>query len=82
MSGADHLLNLTLENGWRVIRHLARNPNGTGGTFSQSYMVEKNGRYGFLKAFDFAEAFEPGRDCGFRFIRPCIPTRSRPLIPI
>ena len=62
MSGADHLLNLSLDNGWKVIRHLARHPNGTGGTFSQSYMVEKNGRRGFLKAFDFSEAFEPGAD--------------------
>lgn len=62
MSAADDLLGLELENGWKVTAHLARHPNGTGGTFSQSYVVEKDGRHGFLKAFDFWQAFEPGVD--------------------
>jgi eukaryotic-like serine/threonine-protein kinase len=62
MSAADKLAGLTLENGWQVTRHLARNPNGTGGTFSQSYEVRRNGRMGFLKAFDFSKAFDPGVD--------------------
>ena len=62
MSAADQLLGLHLENGWKVTRHLGRNPNGTGGTFSQGYVVEKPGKIGFLKAFDFWPAFEPGVD--------------------
>jgi eukaryotic-like serine/threonine-protein kinase len=62
MSAADKLLGLALPNGWKVTRHLARNPNGTGGTFSQSYVAENNGRIGFVKAFDFWQAFEPGVD--------------------
>jgi serine/threonine protein kinase len=62
MAAADHLLGLKLKNGWEVTKHLARNPNGTGGTFSQSYEVQKDGRIGFLKAFDFWEAFQPGVD--------------------
>lgn len=62
MSAADKLVGLDLPNGWRVTRHLARNPNGTGGTFSQSYEVQNGERTGFLKAFDFSAAFEPGVD--------------------
>jgi serine/threonine protein kinase len=62
MSAADQLLGLSLANGWKVTGHLARNPNGTGGTFSQSYIAEKNGKIGFVKAFDFWEAFKPGVD--------------------
>ncbi len=58
MSAVDHLTGLSLDGGWKVTRHLARNPNGTGGTFSQSYEVERGGLKGFLKAFDFTEAFE------------------------
>lgn len=62
MSAADNLQGLKLNNGWVVTRHLARNPNGTGGTFSQSYEVENEGKRGFLKAFDFSDAFDPGVD--------------------
>jgi eukaryotic-like serine/threonine-protein kinase len=60
MSAAAKLVGLTLPNGWKVTTHVQRNQNGTGGTFSQSYVVEKDGSVGFLKAFDFEEAFEPG----------------------
>jgi eukaryotic-like serine/threonine-protein kinase len=59
MTAADKLLGLELKNGWKVTKHIGRNPNGTGGTFSQSYEVEKGGKIGFLKAFDFWQAFEP-----------------------
>jgi eukaryotic-like serine/threonine-protein kinase len=62
MSAADCLSGLGLSDGWKVKRHLARNQNGTGGTFSQSYLVEKDGKEGFLKAFDFSEAFDTGAD--------------------
>lgn len=62
MSAAEKLLGLTLDNGWKVTKYLARNPGGTGGTFSQSYEVRNGDRVGFLKAFDFAKAFDPGVD--------------------
>ncbi len=57
MSAAEKLVGLTLNGGWVVNRMLARNPGGTGGTFSQSYEVRKGKEVGFLKAFDFQEAF-------------------------
>jgi serine/threonine protein kinase len=62
MTAAARLEGLRLENGWKVTRHLERNPNGTGGTFSHSYEVTREGKRAFLKAFDFSEAFEPGAD--------------------
>jgi serine/threonine protein kinase len=62
ISAAEKLVGLKLENGWKVTRHLARDPGGTGGTFSQSYEVKNGNRVGFLKAFDFVRAFEPGVD--------------------
>lgn len=62
MSAAAQLLNLTLENGWIVTRHLPRAANSTGGTFSESYEVTLGDKTGFLKAFDFSPAFEPGVD--------------------
>ncbi len=36
----------------------------------------------YYEAFFGAASGIVGPTCGFRFIRPCIPTRSRPLIPI
>lgn len=62
MSAAEELLNMVLSNGWRVTKKLERHPSSTGGTFSHSYVVENAGKLGFLKAFDFWEAFEPGVD--------------------
>lgn len=62
MSAADKLEGLELANGWKVTRHLARNPNGSGGTFSQSYEARKGDRIAFVKAFDFWQAFQPGID--------------------
>jgi eukaryotic-like serine/threonine-protein kinase len=61
-SAAARLKGLTLANGWKVQDHVRRGENASGGTFSQSYVVTKDGKYGFLKAFDFSEAFEPGID--------------------
>lgn len=60
MSAADDLQGMQLANGWAVVAKMGRNPDGSGGTFSQSYTVQKNGTTGFLKAFDFSDAFEPG----------------------
>ncbi len=62
MSAAARLYGLTLANGWTVTRHIEKSPNGTGGTFSESYEVQNGGRKGFLKAFDFSEAFGVGAD--------------------
>jgi serine/threonine protein kinase len=62
VTAASRLKGLVLDNGWRVTRHLARNPDATGGTFSESFEVKKEEKVGFLKAFDFSKAFEPGVD--------------------
>lgn len=62
MSAADKLEGMTLSSGWKVTRHVQRSPNGTGGMFSQSYEASKGGKKGFLKAFDFSVAFEPGAE--------------------
>jgi eukaryotic-like serine/threonine-protein kinase len=62
MTAAALLEGLDLEGGWKVVERLEREPGSTGGMFSQSYKVEKAGKVGFLKAFDFSEAFEPGKD--------------------
>jgi len=71
MSAAAQLFGLDLPNNWKVIAPVPRSAAGTGGHFSHSYIVEKseatnNGGLvktrGFLKAFDFSDAFEPGVD--------------------
>ena len=62
MSAADQLVGVELKNGWVVTKHLARNPNGSGETFSQSYEAKLGNRVAFVKAFDFWQAFEPGVD--------------------
>jgi serine/threonine protein kinase len=61
-SAAACLQGLTLSNGWKVKGHVRRSTHATGGTFSHSYVVEKEGHRGFLKAFDFSCAFETGAD--------------------
>jgi eukaryotic-like serine/threonine-protein kinase len=62
MSAVDKLLGLTLVNDWKVTRQLGKNPSGSGGIFSRGYIVEKSGKVGFLKAFDFGPALRPGVD--------------------
>lgn len=62
MSAVSQLVGLTLEGGWLVTKHLARHPNGSGGTFSESYEATLNNRVAFVKAFDFSKAFEKGVD--------------------
>lgn len=59
---ACRLLGLTLPNGWKVIDRLEKTSCQTGGTFSQSYLAERSGSIGFVKAFDFSAAFDPGID--------------------
>jgi serine/threonine protein kinase len=62
-SAAAKLASLDLGNGWKVGDPIGRAPGATGGMFSHSYRVaHADGRKGFLKAFDFSEAFDPGSD--------------------
>ena len=48
MTAASMLLGLTLDDGWTVVKHKAKSPNGTGGTFSESYEVVRADQRGFL----------------------------------
>jgi eukaryotic-like serine/threonine-protein kinase len=62
-SAAAKLHALKLDDGWEVVRAIPRSAQSTGGQFSHSYEVRNgDGRRGFLKAFDFADAFDPGAD--------------------
>jgi hypothetical protein len=62
MSAAEMLVGLTLEGNYRVVERLTNMPS-SGGMFSVPYLVEDgNGKKHFLKAFDFSDAFQPGRD--------------------
>jgi serine/threonine protein kinase len=56
-SAAAKLLGMSLPNGWEVVEVLSLSPNQTGGNFSHGYRVEREGKSGFMKAFDFSEAF-------------------------
>jgi eukaryotic-like serine/threonine-protein kinase len=47
----------TLPTGWKVTRALERTEDTTGGQFSNAYVILKDGTEGFLKAFDFSDAF-------------------------
>ena len=62
MTAASMLTGLLLNNEWKVVRHLNKSPDATGGTFSESYEVKRDNKLGFLKAFDFSRAFEPEVD--------------------
>lgn len=53
---AERLLGMTLDGGWRVTERLIASPTSTGGFFSVSYIVERNGTRGFLKAIDYTKA--------------------------
>jgi eukaryotic-like serine/threonine-protein kinase len=62
-SAAAKLSGLKLDGGWQVLSMLKRAKSSTGGQFSHSYeVINSDGRKGFLKAFDFSDAFEPGVD--------------------
>jgi len=55
---AESLLNMTLEDGWKVIEIVKKKPEDTGGHFSVCYVVEKDKKKAFLKAFDFTAALQ------------------------
>jgi serine/threonine protein kinase len=55
---------MTLQSGWRVIDRIQAQPDGTGGFFSCSYIVERNGSKAFLKALDYSKAEEIAKQSG------------------
>lgn len=55
---SECLEGLSIENGWKVIEKITKNPNGTGGYFSAGYKVIKESKTAFLKAFDFHRALQ------------------------
>lgn len=59
---AKELLNVDLDDGWKVIEHVERQPGQSGGNFSVCYIVEKNGTKAFLKALDLTIAFMDEQD--------------------
>lgn len=59
---AAHLEGETLENGWLVGARIPKPPGATGGYFSASYFVERDGQKAFLKALDFAEPLAQAAD--------------------
>jgi eukaryotic-like serine/threonine-protein kinase len=62
MRAAEKLDGIDLGDGWKVVKRLERE-SSSGGTFSVPYSATSpEGRCYFLKAFDFSQAFEPGRD--------------------
>jgi len=53
----DQLLGLTLPDGWKVVKKVAKAQNQTGGHFSTGYIVESpTGEQHFLKAIDYSQA--------------------------
>jgi len=54
MTPAKQLLGAVLKDGWKVKDYINRPKNGTGGHFSESYIVESDkGERAFLKAMDY-----------------------------
>ncbi len=53
-NAAHNLENRTLKNGWYVKSKVKRNENSTGSNFSVGYIVEKNEKKAFMKAYDIA----------------------------
>lgn len=63
MPAVKRLTGLTLNNGWLVKNMLEKSKDDSGGMFSVSYVVERDGKDHFLKAFDFSDIFmEPNPD--------------------
>lgn len=54
---AEQLDGKQLGNGWKVVEKIKELPNATGGQFSFSYIVERDGIKAFLKALDYTRAF-------------------------
>ena len=63
-SPATKLEGLRLQSGWVVSQRVLSRPGGTGGHFSVSYLVEKDGEKAFLKALDYSKAEEIAAQSG------------------
>lgn len=65
-NAAYRLTGLTLDNGWVVGPRLKTGAEGggSGGFFSVSYEVSKDGKFAFLKAFDLVKALKRGQAQG------------------
>lgn len=61
---ASLLAGKTLDDGWYVDSILTRKPSATGGNFSVGYLVSKEGRKGFLKAFSLLPALNSADPIG------------------
>lgn len=57
IAASANMEGMTLSTGWKVIKPLDRGDTATGGHFSNAYVVSKDGQKGFMKAFDFSDAF-------------------------
>ena len=54
---AQQLHGMTLDGGWKVVEVVQASAQGTGGNFSQGYIVENSGgKRAFLKALDYSRA--------------------------
>ncbi len=52
------LLGTQLDDGWVVTREVVRSIKATGGCFSKSYIVTRNGKEAFMKALDYMQALQ------------------------
>lgn len=57
---AENLIGKKLENGWVVSKKIEKKEDGSGGNFSVSYIVEKDGDSAFLKAQDLSRVLRAG----------------------
>ena len=58
LAPAALLEGLTLAGGWTVGAKIARSSAATGGCFSESYAVSRDGQHAFLKALDYSVALQ------------------------
>jgi serine/threonine protein kinase len=72
---AARLEGLALTSGWQVVERIKDRPEKTGGCFSCSYLVQKDGKRAFLKALDYSQAEVISRETGID-----IPTALQLLI--
>lgn len=59
-NAAENLEGLTLPGGWRVRDRVSRQPGDTGGNFSVSYIVERDGQKAFCKVLNYGWIFSAG----------------------
>lgn len=57
-NAANNLQGRTLSSGWKVVEKIIKADNATGSFFSICYMVERDNKMCFLKAFNFTPFFQ------------------------